>query len=59
MAPSAVGREIRRVAAYIRVSRKAQNPEMQAEDIAKFCAARGWEIVTTERRGCRGRSAGR
>jgi DNA invertase Pin-like site-specific DNA recombinase len=47
MAPSAVNREIRRVAAYIRVSRKAQNPEMQAEDIGKYCAARGWEIVTT------------
>lgn len=40
-------REVRRVAAYVRVSRKAQNPEMQSEDIARFCAARGWQIVTT------------
>ena len=40
-------REIKRVAAYVRVSRKAQNPEMQSEDIAKFCAARGWEVVAT------------
>jgi DNA invertase Pin-like site-specific DNA recombinase len=47
MTPAATAREVRRVAVYIRVSRKAQNPEMQAEDIAKFCAARGWQIVST------------
>ena len=47
MTPAAVEREIRKVAAYVRVSRKAQNPEMQREDIARFCQARGWEVVTT------------
>lgn len=47
MSPAAVERQIRKVAAYVRVSRKAQNPEMQSEDITRFCAARGWEIVTT------------
>jgi putative DNA-invertase from lambdoid prophage Rac len=47
MSPAAVEKEIRRVAAYVRVSKKAQNPEMQVADIAKFCSARGWEIVAT------------
>jgi putative DNA-invertase from lambdoid prophage Rac len=43
----ATEREIRRVAAYVRVSRKEQDHAMQMADIRKLAELRGWEIVST------------
>lgn len=40
-------RQIRRVAAYVRVSTGRQDGAMQLEDIKKLAEARGWEIVAT------------
>jgi putative DNA-invertase from lambdoid prophage Rac len=40
-------REIRRVAAYVRVSTGSQDSAMQLADIEKLAALRGWQIVVT------------
>jgi putative DNA-invertase from lambdoid prophage Rac len=40
-------REIRRVAAYVRVSSGNQDTAMQLADIRKLAELRGWQIVTT------------
>ena len=40
-------REIRRVAAYVRVSTGGQDTAMQMADIRRLAELRGWEIVTT------------
>lgn len=40
-------REIRRVAAYVRVSTGGQDTAMQLADIRRLAELRGWEIVST------------
>lgn len=44
MAPK---REIKRVAAYVRVSTGAQDTAMQLADISKLAELRGWTVTTT------------